>query len=200
MKPIPYSVFKYAKDNQPIQRESLWPDLVEYIKGPHQPAHVCSGDDGKKWMPAISGARFKPGSTRRVDNVLDLSLMLFDFDNSQEVETGTFHVGRDGRPSNRPVLKKACLGNPVLPEQVVEILQEARVAFLVYPTWSHTPEWPRFRVVLPLDEPVVPESWVSATEWVIRHLGLEECRRGIDLPVLRDVARIHFLPGGPNVG
>ncbi|MCK6527668.1 hypothetical protein L6R50_08925 [Myxococcota bacterium] len=73
-------------------------------------------------------------------------------------------------------------------------LDEAVVAWRDWPhvlhtSWSHTPDSPRFRVVLPLEEPVPapewPWAWESARQWY---------RGTTPDPVCKDVARLYFRP------
>jgi len=86
---------------------------------------------------------------------------------------------------------------------MVEHLQARGIAASGWSTWSSSPSWPRFRVVLPLAGPVPPELWAQAVEWILDQTGLNAWRGALDLPVIRDTARLHFLPaqrpGGPAV-
>jgi hypothetical protein len=89
---------------------------------------------------------------------------------------------------------KACLEHPVQPEAVVDALWERQIAGYLYTTWSHQEAWPRFRLVVPLAEPVEPSVWPQASMALLAHLGLGGFIDGMDLAALRDVARIYFLP------
>jgi hypothetical protein len=87
--------------------------------------------------------------------------------------------------------------SPVLPHDLLEAFRLHGTSAYLYTTWSHASHWPRFRFVVPMAYAVPPDLWPEATEWALAHLGLERFRHGLDLPVLRDTARIHFLPGSP---
>ena len=42
---------------------------------------------------------------------------------------------------------------------------------IVHTTWSHTPEHPKFRLILPLAEPVHPADWRRVYEWAEKRSG-----------------------------
>lgn len=68
---------------------------------------------------------------------------------------------------------------------------------LVHTSWSHTPEAPRCRVVIPLVEPVRGEDWSPVIAWIMASDGREADR------ACKDAARQFYLPavgvGGPHV-
>jgi hypothetical protein len=194
-----YSLFpKGATDNHPKARQTSWEALEQHFERTWTPCDVHPGDDPKKGLPGFSMATFRPRTTRARQNVLHLDGLMIDFDNSSEKETGEYHLGRDGRPSNRPKTCKVCLPDPVYPEAVAAVLAERQVAGALYTTWSHRSEWPRFRMAVGFANPVPADLWPAATEYALDALGLRPFLRGIDLPVMRDTARMHFLPGSPE--
>ena len=199
MRILSFSHFNSASDNVPKRMDLTWPDFEAYIQVPRKPQSVAPGDDPKKGMAAFCPAVFKPGTTRAVQNVIELNLFCVDFDNSESVPTGEFHLDKSGKPTSRPRLKKVCISDPISLEDVAGALQRSGVDHLLHPSWSDKPTWPHFHLILPLAQAIRPELWDLATAWTIKHVGLEPFMRGIDLPVLKDVARIYFLPGGPNV-
>jgi len=62
---------------------------------------------------------------------------------------------------------------------------------LLHTSWSHTPEVPKFRVVLPLREPIAAQHWDRAWRWASRWSG-----QGID-PKCKDPSRIYFSSAIP---
>lgn len=88
-------------------------------------------------------------------------------------------------------------GIDVLPahSQVLSHLRlvPANNAFLAS-TWSHTEAWPRFRVFIPLSEPVPASRWEAAVDWALKDLGLETHWAALDLAATKDVARLYYLP------
>jgi hypothetical protein len=59
---------------------------------------------------------------------------------------------------------------------------------IVHTTWSHTPEHPKFRVVLPLAEPVLPQHWPAVWKWTEARVG-----HSVDLSS-KSIGRIYGLP------
>ncbi|MBP1626445.1 MAG: hypothetical protein H6Q00_920 [Holophagaceae bacterium] len=196
---LAYSLFpKGAYDNRPKACQGGWVELQHLFQGTWTPNEVRAGDDPKKGLPGISMATFRPRTTRACQNVMSLDGLLVDFDNGMEVETGEFHVRPDGRPTNRPKVRKVCLPDPVHPQEVMGQLESLGVAAFAYTTWSNKPDWPRFRLAVGFANSVPAELWPAALEYALEVLGLRSFVRGIDLPVVRDIARMHFLAGGPE--
>lgn len=190
------SFFRSATDNTPGAWEGTWEQLREVLERNHIPQAGLASDEAKKSLPAICGARFQAGTRRARANVVELGLMLFDFDNAQEEPTGTYWLDPNtGLPSTRPKFRKVCLKEPVSFHDVQEALSNAGTTSYTWTTWSNKPDWPKFRVLVPLAHPVPADLWEPATEWALKHLRFDAFRRGLDLPVLRDTARLNFLPG-----
>lgn len=70
-------------------------------------------------------------------------------------------------------------------------LEQAGALVLAYQTYSHTPEAPRWRVVVFLDEPIVPEDYSQC--WA----GLNALLGGMLDGNARDCARISYVPSCP---
>jgi len=191
------SFFTKAADNIPHPWEGTWVQLQERLAHTYNPRRGTTGDEAKKTLPAVSGTRFREGTLRARVNAVDLSLLIMDFDNAAEepIPGECWPDARTGEPSNRPKLRKVRIDLPVTFDEVQRILQAAKVASCTWTTWSNRPDWPKFRVVVPLAHAVPAELWGAATEWALKHLGIDPFRSGLDLPVLRDIARLNFLPG-----
>lgn len=194
------SHFRHALDNAPRLWGGGWEGFQAFLEQEHHPYPALAQADPKKALPAFSPARFLEGTTRARDHVRCISMIVGDFDNAREVETGEFHLDREGCPTNRPILRKVCIENPVTPHEVLASMARAGVTSRLYTTWSHTPAWPRFRMVIPLEAPIPPEVLEFVVEYAFQELGLSAARRGVDEPVLGDTARIHFLPALPPSG
>ena len=63
---------------------------------------------------------------------------------------------------------------------------------LLHTSWSHRPERPRFRIVLPLERPVPAWAWPRAWRW-----ASERACHHID-PACKDPARLWLLPAIPS--
>jgi len=161
------------------------------------PAPLHDGHDPKKGLPGICGATFQEGTTRKRANIVSLQLILLDVDNAEEFLTGEMH------PSGRPVIGKRPMAAPALLGPICDELARLEIAAYAWSTWSSTPAWPRFRLVIPLAAAVPPDVWGQLGDWAIGVSGLSRWRSCLDLPVLRDTARLNFLPaqgpGGPEV-
>lgn len=191
------SRFSSARDPWPRGWEGSWVDLQTLLDRDAVPARGTAGADAKRSLPAISGTIFRRGSRRSRASALSIGVLLGDFDNAEEVPTGDYHLDASGHPTDRPRLEKRCSESPVDPGAVLEALQSRGIAGYLYTTWSHEEAWPRFRMVVPLARPVPVGLWRESTDWGLCAMGLQSFREGLDLPVLRDVARIHFLPAAP---
>ena len=102
-----YSLFSAgASDNRPKHSQGELPVLWGLLEETYAPRAPRTGDDPKKGLPGLSFATFRPRTTRAQQNVLYLDGLLADFDNGMAVETGEYHLGRDGRPTDRPKLEK----------------------------------------------------------------------------------------------
>ena len=198
MTPLSCSFFNSALDNQPHPFTGTWHELQDRLSVTRHTRRGAVGNEAKKSLPAISGTIFKPGTRRARENALSLGLLIFDFDNGIEVPTGEFWPDLlTGRPSTHPKLRKEMIVNPATFEEVQVALRVAGVNSYSWTTWSHSPKWPRFRVLIPLATAIPAQVWEATIEWSIESLGFGLVRRGLDLPVLRDIARLNFLPGAP---
>ncbi len=64
--------------------------------------------------------------------------------------------------------------------------------YVIYTTYSHTDEDPRYRVVVPFSEPVDPKQWPDVWQSVNKFVGY------INDPSTKDASRLNFLPSCPN--
>lgn len=196
---IECSFFNGATDNHPRPFAGSLSDLKAKLEVVNHPQPGTSGDAAKKTLPAICGAKYKPETLRARENVTSVGIALFDFDNAMQEPTGEYWPDpKTGRPTNRPKLHKVMIPNPVTFEEAQEALWDAGVVSFTWSTWSSKPDWPKFRIVVPLGTPVPLELWEAATEWIINRLGFAPLRRGLDIPVLRNAAALGFLAGAPD--
>ncbi len=63
---------------------------------------------------------------------------------------------------------------------------------IVHTTWSHSPEHPKFRVIVPLAEPVGAAQWSRVWSWAEARTGM-----AID-PACKSVSHTYALPAVPN--
>lgn len=192
---ISWSQFKGARDNDPDRHNGTWEELAKLLSTVRPAPKKKDLAEAKKSVPAFSGTAFFEGTTRAAENAEGIHLLTFDFDNTIEVPIeGQFHK------SGRPKTQKVAIACPARPEDVVERLTAMGLTAVVYTTWSSSPTLPKFRVVLPLEIQISPAYWTEATEWAMETLGFQVWRdsQAIDIPVLRDTARLNFLPSAPD--
>lgn len=190
------SFFDHARDNKPRSRAGTWEQLRPILARVYKP-----GTDGdKRTMPAISPAFYPPEVTRGRDTAAGVGLLILDFDNAREVPIpgGFYPDPRTGEPTKRPKVMKAQIEDPVGMAEVMAALDRAGVASMAWSTWSASPDWEKFRVLIPLARPVPVDVWERASELALTRLGLDPYRSGLDLPVLRNPAALAFLPGSPD--
>ncbi len=192
---LEWSMFKGARDNQPTKRSGTWTDLVTLLTTVNATPKHPDLAEAKKAVPAFSGTIFAEGTTRGVANAEAIHLLVFDFDNTQEEP-----IPGERHKSGRPKTHKVPIEKPAQPDTVALALDRRGLAAVVYTTWSSSDALRKFRVVVPLASPIPPDLWTEATEWAMDHLGFQAWRDSgaIDIPVLRDTARLNFLPCAPD--
>jgi P4 family phage/plasmid primase-like protien len=109
--------------------------------------------------PLLAPASFKQGSTRAKENVETVSCFVLDFD--------------DGT-------------NPL---DATRALDEAGYCYIIYTTYSHTREHPKFRVVVPLARPIAGKDWPDFWLRAAMHFGRGEADKSA-----KDASRIYYLP------
>lgn len=115
--------------------------------------------------PFFSMAIYKPDTTRAKENVEALSALVLDFDNTED-------------------------GQLKLPEFILQ-LQQLKLIYLYYTTWSHTEVRHRWRLILPFEKAIATNFWHEAHSRVLKLLGNLV---GIDEAASRDVARMWIMP------
>jgi hypothetical protein len=100
------------------------------------------------------------------------------------------HYPPDSRRGSENVVHLSCL---VLDYDAGLPIAEAAAAWqdvfhIVHTTWSHTPEVPKYRLILPLAQPVWPEDWRTVYEWA------EERAAGTVDPTGKSVGTTFALP------
>jgi hypothetical protein len=101
--------------------------------------------------------------TRRKQSISEVTTLVLDFDQVQNMD---------------------------LVAEVLHQAQTKRLAFWAHSSWSHTPEKPKFRLVLGLSEPVPAEYWST---FVDRALAFLDFPLVAD-PVCHNPAQVYFLP------
>lgn len=113
----------------------------------------------KKNVRLFSPATFKDGSKRSAQNVELIHMALLDMDGGHD------------------------------PTDFVNEWSKKGIEFIVYTTWSHTPEVPKWRAIFPLKEPVGASEWPSVWQGIADDLG-----HGLADPACRDACRMYYVP------
>ncbi len=164
-----------ASDRSPKQLDITWESFAATL-GPHEyrPGGRTDAEDQavKEGLPCFSPAEYPdsgPGAHRLKRNVLRVWLFVLDVD---RVTAETFNA-------------------------LVAHVQALGLAALVYSTWSHaksvaaTGLW-KFRVVIPLDQPVEGARWPEFWEKANVLLG------SVCDPQCKDASRLYFGPFAPT--
>lgn len=130
---------------------------------------IALRDHGPKDGPAIVAAVFKPGTARQMVNVERVTGLIIDIDSEFK---------RNGK----------MVVEPVDPDWVMSRLPYFGVAHTSY---RHTPEVPKFRVIMPFAEPLTIEQHRR-----IWHFINEKLEKKID-PACKDACRLFYLPRAP---
>lgn len=164
---VKVSFFQHKRHTGAVVRELAWPAFVEQ----HLSSHIHpAGKDG----PMFSFAIYDERPQRANDNVIGVSGLVIDFDNSQG-------KGIDKRPSASPTLPEDTLGN----------LDGFQCAW--YSTYSHTTDWPHWRLVVPLTRALLPHEVGAAFDGLCAMLARDN---NIDT-TCGELSRAHFLPSCP---
>jgi len=91
-------------------------------------------DNKKEDLPQFSPCTFEDNSRARDKKRISLSLLVLDMDSKHET-----HIMR--------------------PEKLHGHLNKFSIPHLIYTTSRHTPEKPRYRIIIPLDQPIPATSW-----------------------------------------
>lgn len=150
--------FRSLMDTQAIADATTWPSLFERFSR-------VRPFTGEKKHPGWSAATFEPPH-RALANVRLVTALVLDYDNK----------AADG----------GCVADPITIERMQAELADYYA--LIHTSRSHKPDWPRFRVVLPLGRPVSREEYAqlwrgAASRWP-----------GVD-PQPKDPSRFWYEPG-----
>ena len=120
--------------------------------------------DERDIRPLFSFNIYKSGTTRGKQNVEAMTGVVFDFDNKKDF----------------------------IPLQtVLDKLNHKKIIYFFYTSHSHTKEHPRWRLMIPFDQPLLVDEWNAVYDQMVILIGNPP---GIDHQSCRDVAHIWFPP------
>jgi hypothetical protein len=141
--------------------------------------------EAKLQSPAWAPALWTPGVKRGIYGIHSAQILALDCDNTLKVTT-------DYSDRRSPITQNLLVESPVWPEQIREHLQRLGIKSLIYTTFSCKPDWPKFRVAIPIDRPISSGDYSHAAEYMMEHLELNRWRHGMDIKVIRDPSRLYF--------
>ena len=127
--------------------------------------------DGELYSAAV----YREGHVQRADeNVIGITAVIIDFDNSEG-------KGNDAK----------CVTSPTLPEDHATNLDGLTYAW--HSTYTNNKDWPRWRLVIPLDRMATPQEWRGVFSGVIALLGGDG---NIDM-TCGELSRAYWAPAAP---
>ena len=120
--------------------------------------------DERDIRPLFSFNIYKSGTTRGKQNVEAMTGIVFDFDNKKDF---------------------------VPLQTVTDRLDHKQIIYFFYTSHSHRKEHPRWRLMIPFDQPLLVDEWNAVYDQIVILMGNPP---GIDHQSCRDVAHIWFPP------
>jgi hypothetical protein len=109
-----------------------------------------------------------------------MSVIVIDFDNEAK--------GADGK------VKEQCSNNPTFPEDIEDVLSGHE--YFYHSTHSNTADWPKWRLIIPLDRHVSRQDWQRVTNGIQDFLG-SGWNTNIDRSCF-ELSRAFFVPSYPK--
>ena len=188
MRIIRWTEGKCANTNKITRRGWDWESFVHCYRTPLELDPEMDPHEAKLSTPTIIPAVWRDGYNNRGAEGIDYyDILGMDIDNSLKtivgfMENGTAIIHEEPHPDQ------------ITSEFLLERLQGAGLKGIVYETSRSKAGWQRLRGFVPLAESIKPEQLNFAIEELLKVLGLDERRGGLDLSTMRDPARIYFAP------
>jgi hypothetical protein len=165
---VPFTEFANLTSNKGVETQSSWHDFISYVIG-----------SGHKVLPTkggklIGGYWLKYNATRANTNVEAVHLFICDIDSNPS------------QPQPPTLAEMKARFQPRLSG-----IYGCKV--LGYTTYSHSLQYPRYRLIFPLARAVAPNEYQAL--W----LGFNKVLGGILDPATKDISRIHYFPSCPAV-
>lgn len=160
---VSFLEFAHLTSNSGVEKDIFWCDFINYVIGSGHT--VMPTKSGK----LIGGYWLKENATRSNSNVEEVFLFICDID------------GKPGLPQP-----------PTLDAMKARFHPQATGIYgckvLGYTTYSHSLQYPRYRLIFPLARAVAPSEYPAL--WC----GFNAALGGILDPATKDISRIHYLP------
>ena len=163
---VGFSEFTNLTDTKGIERQFCWRDFIDDVIGSgHTVLPIKSGK-------LIGGYWLKEHATRANTNVEAVYLFICDI---------------DSKPGQPPPHTLDVMKTRFTPQ--ASGIYGCKV--LGYTTYSHSLQYPRYRLIFPIARAVAPSE--NAALWQ----GFNQALGGILDPATKDISRIHYLPSCP---
>ena len=180
-----------AFDKGARPHEATFPGFCTWLlSGNHKLAKVKTpaGETAPKpklLTPAFSPVVLVPGETELISaSILHVTALAIDFD---AVRSIAICGGELGEAKVRVTREQIKIDLPALAKKVMLLGYNS----VLYETASSTPEFPRVRLVVPLEAPAAPDQLPALVAGFLSELGHVEW---VDLPTSTRPAGIHFVP------
>ena len=163
------SEFRDLRSTEAFELHVTWTEFLAELRKPRAAT-------AKDAVGLFSPARFQDGQRSKA-KATELSMFVLDVDNPQTKQGAAPVTGRD-------------IGRVLGYQQGLQ--------FAMATSWSHTPAWPKFRVILPLARPIARPDWRLWAPAALEATGLAEFRDAIDPACLKNEACIYYWPASPT--
>jgi len=164
------AVGRSCQDTRWINKQVTWEQLVGYLRDNRRTSETAAEYKGMgktrkgevKDRGGFVGGALKADGPRKATTIASRSMLTLDVD-----------FGRDG---------------------VLKLIDDALfdTAYAVYTTHSHTPEEPRYRIVVPMDRDVTPDEYMAIGRKVTQSIDIEQFDDSTYEP-----CRLMFWPSTP---
>lgn len=137
----------------------------------------------KEDVGLFNGCVFGGSKKRLLSTAVEVSFMILDVDNQIQ----------QGHPDFEKGVKKR-VATPVEICEIESLL--CAYEYVVVTSHSHTPEWPKYRVILPLEQPVPAALWRPFSQALIAELGLAPFADAIDR-CYTNPTQAYYWPSSP---
>lgn len=166
---LKFSLFPNMRQPAGRQLETEWETFAKTYLCKHRSRPFKDGE-------LYSAAVYRDDNVQRADeNVIGMTAVIIDFDNAEG-------RGNDAK----------CVASPTLPEDHATNLDGLTYAW--HSTYTNSADWPRWRLILPLDRMCTPQEWRGVFAGALILLGGDG---NIDMSC-GDLSRAYWAPAAPS--
>jgi len=152
-----WCLFNSAKDNDPKGKSGTFQAFLSDFSGS---SHILSKDG-----PAFSPVKYKDDTTRKKNNVEEVSMLVYDVDDA--------------------------------PWDFEKMVEKLEFFYFLSTTWNHGVENAKFRLIFPMDQPLMSESFHENWQKMAKYIRTKCPGFEID-KACKDPSRLFFSARGEN--